>query len=167
MKRRRSAVAAVAALLVIGTGSWAVAQHSMQHQSMMQHQQDMDMQAEMFQMNGMMRTMSEMMQRSEGLSESLDQMRKAHDGQMGKQMMSMQLMTLSLGTMAEQMKTNMEHYNDMIQNGELMHDHAMQEHMRALRENMEGMTDQMGKALDNLESMTKTMRTQDAGGEAP
>lgn len=163
MIRRSSVVAIAAALLVLSTGGWAVAQHQMQHQqqhqSMMQNQQqNMGMQGQMSQMSGMMQNMSQIMERANDLSQTLGSMMKMHQGSMGEQMQTMQQMSQSIGAMAEQMKANMQRYDHMLQNGGMMNNKAMQQQMQGFRGHMEGMAKQMGQALDSLESMTKTLQ---------
>jgi len=157
MNTKATTAAVAAALLVLATGGWAVAQHQMQHGSMMQNGQHMGMQNHMSNQNGMMQQMSEMMGRSKKLSQTLGQMMKTHRGQMGDQIQTMQQMSESMGTMAQQMKADLQRCNQLLQDQNMMKNQGMHEQMGNLRDHMDGMATQMNGALDNLESITKTL----------
>lgn len=174
MRRRYSAVMIVAALLVFGTGSQAVARHQSQEQSMDPNHVEIPPmgkgtdatypQGEMsHSMSSLMERMSRMMDRADNLSQMLDDMVKEHQGPEGDQMRTMQQMSQSIGSMAGQMKDNVERYSRILQDEQKVDDPTMQQQMQGFQGHLEGMAEQMSRALNDLQSMTNALEKQDSG----
>lgn len=169
---------AAAACLVFAAGAWAseypVEKHPVQHpQESELHSEDAQqgqmtgsntmMMGQMPDMRGMIDNMTAMAQRSDDLSKRLAKIMTSQHGEIGDGIQGVRQMSLSIGSMARQMKDNMERYDDMVQNMALMGDNTIQEQMQNFRAHIEEMSTQMGQALDSVQTMTKKLEHQYSG----
>ena len=160
--RFKSITIGIAGLLLIATAGWSSPQHMMGNNHSMGHQMNNSLSA-MSEMGTMMGQMSQMMERSQGLSKTFGSMMMNHHGEMENQAQMMQQMSQSMETMAKEMKSNLQLCNKMLQNDAMMKDHAMQQQVGNLANHMDGMAKQMTGAVDNLETMSKTLAHDNAG----